>query len=329
MGKIAIIIINYKTPELVIDCLASLMRESDFFGKFNIYVGDADSKDDSINIINNYIEKNNFDVVNCFSIGGNYGFAYGNNYALINYVLDDLDVEFVYFLNPDTYIHRDAVKALEDALKMHPRAGVVGSRLEDPDGTARASGFRFPTPWREFFRGAQLSFFRRNFPSTEVRIADLEHMQEVDWVTGASFMMPLAVLKKVGLMNAEYFLYFEEVDLMARVRAAGYEIWHIPESRVVHLQGQATGVRAQDHPKRIPVYWYQSRFKFFYDHYGRGGAVFANMLYLLGDLIYRVHRGMRLKPIMDPPYLWHDMLRHGFELPEAKGPPLEGWGDGV
>ncbi|QEA12488.1 glycosyltransferase [Comamonas flocculans] len=319
MGKIAIVIINHKTPKLVTECLVSLVRERDAENRFKIYVGDADSGDDSLSIINCFIKEKNFDFVTCFPIGGNYGFAYGNNFVLINYVLCDKEIEYVYFLNPDTYIRAGAVDALEDALRIYPKIGVVGSRLENPDGTVRASGFRFPTPWREFFCGVRLSFLGRMFPFTEVMVSELENAQKVDWVTGASFMMPRTALQEIGLMDIQYFLYFEEVDLMARMKKAGYEIWHIPESRVVHLQGQATGVRAQDAVKRIPDYWYQSRFKFFNDYHGRVGAIFANVLYLIGDVFYRIHRGLRFKPIMDPPYLWHDMLTHGFALPKAKG----------
>ena len=66
---------------------------------------------------------------------------------------------------------------------------------------------------------------------------------QVDWVTGASFMMPRSVLEDIGLMDDGYFLYFEETDLMARAHKAGYSVWHVAESCVVHLAGQATGVR--------------------------------------------------------------------------------------
>lgn len=322
MNKTAIIIINYKTPELVVECLASLVREPNSDNRFKIYVADADSGDDSLNIISRFVEEANIDFVNCFAIGGNYGFAYGNNFVLTHHVLDDPEIENVYFLNPDTYVRPGAVGALENFIRASPKIGIVGSSLENPDGTIRASGFHFPTLWREFFGAARISFFARFFPSTTVRISGIDGAQRVDWVTGASFMMPRVLIQKIGLMDARYFLYFEEVDLMARVGKAGYEIWHVPESRVVHLQGQATGVRAQDAPKRIPDYWYQSRFKFFNDHYGRGSAVLANVLYLTGDLLYRIHRSLRLKPIMDPPYLWRDMLTHGFALPKPRGPSL-------
>jgi N-acetylglucosaminyl-diphospho-decaprenol L-rhamnosyltransferase len=312
---VAIVIVNYKTPDLVEDCLASVAAEQTADLRFKVYVGDADSQDGSVASISRYIAGNHLDFVSCFDIGVNGGFAYGNNYIVEHHVLGDPEIEFVYFLNPDTYVRPGAIAALVRVLQQHPQVGAAGSRLENPDGSPRSYGFRFPAPWREFFSGARLAAAERLVPSSTVKILNLEETREVDWVTGASFMMPKRVLERVGLMDPAYFLYFEEVDLMSRVRAAGYSIWHVAESRVVHLQGQATGVRADDAPKRVPAYWYKSRYKFLHDRYGKGGALLGNVLFLLGDLVYRLHRLARGKPILDAPFLWRDMFAHGFSLP--------------
>jgi N-acetylglucosaminyl-diphospho-decaprenol L-rhamnosyltransferase len=315
---IAIVIVNYKTPELVKECLDSIARERRDDYRFKVYVGDADSGDGSVEIVSRYIEANDLDFCTCFDIGVNGGFAYGNNAILERKVLGDAEVDYVHFLNPDTYLRPGAVSALVDALTVHPKAGVVGSRLENPDSSPRAYGFRFPAPWREFFRGARLPMTERLLPSSAIKIANLMKTREVDWVTGASFMMPRRVVDQIGLMDARYFLYFEEVDFMFRVRRAGYEIWHVAESRVVHLAGQATGMRSDNAPQRTPYYWYQSRFKVFHDQYGRSRAILANILFLAGDAIYRAHRTALRKPGMDAPFLWRDMFAHGFTLPTAR-----------
>jgi len=317
---IAIVIVNYKTPELVKACLASVAREQVGNLRFKVYVGDADSQDGSVEIISRYIEEEGLEFCTCLDIGVNNGFAFGNNFILEKEVLDDAEVDYVHFLNPDTYVRPGAIAALVAALQAHPEAGVVGSRLENPDESLRSYGFRFPSPWREFFRGARIPASERLLPSSSVKIHNLRDTREVDWVTGASFMMPRRVLDDVGLLDPRYFLYFEEVDWMSRVRRAGYEIWHVSESRVVHLQGQATGVRSDEATKRMPAYWYESRYKFLHDRYGRARANFANILFLLGDLIYRAHRVIRMKRIGDIPHLWRDMFAHGFSLPEARGP---------
>ncbi|WP_294394260.1 glycosyltransferase family 2 protein [uncultured Sphingomonas sp.] len=319
MTNIAIVIVNYRTPGLVKECLASVARERAPGLTLKVYVGDADSGDGSTGIIRDYIAEAGLDFCTCFDIGVNGGFAYGNNHILEQHVLGDPGIDYVYFLNPDTYVRAGAIQALLTTLREHPKAGVAGSRLENPDGSPRAYGFRFPAPWREFFGGARLGVADRLVPSASVKIENLEETGQVDWVTGASFMMPRPVLDVVGLMDARYFLYFEEVDLMARVRAAGYEIWHVADSRVVHLAGQSTGVRSDEKLKRVPAYWYESRYKFFHDRYGKGQAVLANMLFLTGDLVYRAHRTARGKQILDAPFLWRDMIAHGFSLPKARG----------
>jgi len=318
---IAIVIVNYRTPELVKACLDSIANEQDADSTLKVYVGDAESGDGSTDIINRHIEERGLTFATCFDIGVNNGFAYGNNHIVTERVLDDPDIDYVYFLNPDTYVHPGAIAALVDALRTRPNAAVAGSRLENPDGSLRAYGFRFPSPCREFFRGARLPLSGRLFPASEIKIDNLLETRKVDWVNGASFMMPRQALDKVGLMDARYFLYFEEVDFMFRVRKAGLEVWHVSDSRVVHLQGAATGMRTDDRPKRSPAYWYHSRFRFFRASYGRTGAIAANLLFLLGDTLYRLHRTVRLKPLLDPPYLWRDMLTHGFVPAEAPERP--------
>jgi len=318
--SVAIIIVNYKTPELVNECLASLAKEPEAVEQYRVFVGDADSQDGSTEIISRYIEENDIQFATCFDIGGNHGFAYGNNYILKTRVLPDPQFRYVHFLNPDTYIHPGAVSALLEALRARPEAGVVGSRLENPDGSLRAYAFRFPSLWREFFRGAQLPHIEKLLPNTSIHIPQLRDTRKVDWVTGASFMMPREVIEEVGLMDDRYFLYFEEVDLMFRVHKAGYEVWHVAESRVVHLAGQATGVRAEATLKRLPPFWFHSRFKFFRDRYGLFGAVMANIVFLSGDLLLRLHRLLRLKPQRNLPYLWEDMFAHGFVAANGERP---------
>ena len=315
---VAVVIVNYKTPELVKACLDSLVGEQSSDLRLKVYVGDADSQDGSVEIVNRHIAENGLDFCECFAIGANGGFAYGNNYIVEHKVLGDPEIDFVHFLNPDTYVRPGAVLALVDLLKVQPKAGVAGSRLENPDGSLRAYGFRFPAPWREFFRGARLAMLDRLVPDAAVKIPNLLETRPVDWVTGASFMMPRDVIDRVGMMDPAYFLYFEETDLMSRARKMGYEIWHVTESRVVHLQGSATGVKSDEPVKRVPPYWYQSRFKFFHDRYGLARAVLANIAFLAGDLLYRFHRTLRRQPIEDAPFLWRDMFEHGFSLPSRR-----------
>ena len=321
---VAILIVNYRTPGLVCDCLRSLAAEQGNGVAFRVHVGDAESGDDSVAQISEFIAAQGYGWASCTAIGRNGGFAYGNNHLLEHHALADPEVTQVHFLNPDTYIHPGAVRALADFLQANPRAGVAGSRLENPDGSARSCAFRFPAPWREFFHGAAFSILDRLVPTAGLVIRGLDRPTRVDWVSGASFMIPCAVVERTGPMDAGFFLYFEETDLMARVRAAGFEVWHVPESRVVHLAGQATGHRADQRPERLSPHWLRSRARYFRRHHGAVGLVLATVLYLLGDLVYRLRCLLLWRPALRPRALWRDYLRLGLVSPVAKGGPADG-----
>lgn len=310
LPKIAIVIVNYKTPELVADCLASLRDSADHMD-LSVFIGDADSQDGSVEKIRDTITTQGLTWAQCFAIGRNGGFAFGNNAVLTRCVLSEPAFTHVYFLNPDTYIRPDAIAALVAFLDAHPRVGIAGSRLEDPDGSLRSYGFRAPVPWREFFRGLRIGALDKLVPQAAIKIENLMANQQVDWVTGASFMVHRDILDSIGLMDDGYFLYFEETDLMTRARKAGYEVWHVAQSRVVHLAGQATGVRTgKDMPAVQPLspHWLASRRRYLRKHHGLFGFYRANMLFLLGDLLYRAHRIIAGRPIQDPPDLWCNYL---------------------
>ena len=308
---VAIVIVNYRTPDLVTACLDSLKDEAGDKVTFQVFVGDADSQDGSVEQIKDHIATAEYDDwVLCYDIGRNGGFAFGNNAIFQAHVANDRSFDYVYFLNPDTYIYPGAVRYLVRFLQKNDKVGVAGNRLENPDGSLRAYGFRFPNIWREFFRGARLGILDRIIPSASISIPDLRENREVDWVSGAGFMMPRAVLDDVGLMDDGYFLYFEETDLMKRVRNAGYQVWHVAESRIVHLAGQATGVRTGDAEiKRLSPVWLASRRKFLRKHYGSLAPACATALFLAGDVCYRCVSILRRRKIQNPPFMWRDYLR--------------------
>jgi N-acetylglucosaminyl-diphospho-decaprenol L-rhamnosyltransferase len=317
--RIAVVIVNYRTPGLVRDCLDSLRGEVEAGLDLRVFVGDADSGDGSVDSVSAHIRDRGYDWAECYAIGVNGGFAYGNNHIVRTRVAPDASFDLIHFLNPDTVIRPGAVRALAEFLKATPGAGVAGSRLENPDASLRAYAFRFPTPWREFFRGARIPKLDTLAPATSITFEGLQETRPVDWVTGASFMIRRGLLDEVGLMDDGYFLYFEETDFIRRIRKAGWEAWHVAESRVVHLAGQSTGVRRGDPDlKRLSPHWLRSRQKYFTDHHGRAAAIAATGLFLAGDVLYRAHRLLRLRAVADPPALWRDYLRHGFARPSQR-----------
>jgi hypothetical protein len=150
---------------------------------------------------------------------------------------------------------------------------------------------------------------------------------EVDWVTGASVMLRVDALRQVGLFDEGFFLYHEEVELMWRLRRAGWSIATEPRSVVRHLGGVATGVRSGNDcvERRNPTYLYRSRSRFFGLTRGRTIAVAAFAAWLAGHMVWELRRLLRLAPGHKPvEHEFGDHLlkafprRHDFEPAPAR-----------
>jgi GT2 family glycosyltransferase len=117
------------------------------------------------------------------------------------------------------------------------------------------------------------------------------------------------VIRQVGLLDEGYFLYFEEVDFCHRARSAGWTVWYVPDSRVVHLEGASTGVTVTG--RRRPAYWYDSRRRYFLKHFGKAGLVAADVLLTIGRASYLVRRALRLgasSASSDPRHFMKDLI---------------------
>lgn len=142
----------------------------------------------------------------------------------------------------------------------------------------------------------------------------------VDWVTGAAMMIRKEVLDEIGLLDDGYFLYFDEVDFCFRARQAGWPAYYVPDSVVVHLQAQATGITDDRKEKRrLPDYWFESRRRFFVKNRGKVHAMLADLAFLVGYTTFRVRRVIQRKPDEEPPRFWVDFLRNstllrGFDI---------------
>jgi GT2 family glycosyltransferase len=114
----------------------------------------------------------------------------------------------------------------------------------------------------------------------------------------------------VGLLDDRYFMYFEETDFCLRARRAGWTCWYVPASRVVHLVGQCSGVTDKSQPaRRRPVYWFDSRRRYFVKNHGAVYALLADVAWTAGASVYRVRRLVQRKPDTDPPNFLTDFLR--------------------
>ena len=279
-----VIIVNYKTPALCLDCLDSLWIGGD--GNAEILVVDNASGDDSVEIINRSIADNNRSNTRAISSEVNAGFSAGNNIGIKQSTAD-----FILLLNSDTIVRPGAIDILMQTLIDNPGMGMASPRLEWPDEQPQESCFRFHRPINELIRSACTGPITKLLKRYEVPVAVDEGISYPEWTSFACVMIRREVFDDIGLLDEEFFMYFEDVDYCQRAQRAGWNIIHNPNARVVHLRGGSSPVKSQAaKKKRLPRYFYESRTRYYNNYFGRSGLLAANLFWHLGWLIARVRK---------------------------------------
>jgi N-acetylglucosaminyl-diphospho-decaprenol L-rhamnosyltransferase len=309
--SVAVVIVNYRTAAMTLECVAALAGERAAIPELHIVVVDGGSGDGSAEALSTGLA--NDDWVTLLPLDFNGGFGWANNQGMLHLLQSESPPDFIHLLNPDSIIEPGAVEALRDTLVKHPTCAAAGSQLINPDGSESGSAFRFPSVAREFFRGGQMNRIGRMLGVTEGIIFP-RGPAVVEWVTGASMMLRVDALRQVGLFDTGFFLYFEEVELMHRLTRAGWDMRFVPASRVMHVGGAATGVTDAElhHRMSIPDYLFTSRRRFFARAYGAASASNATRAWLAGNRVLRLLKGiglMKERPAADAERA--GMLRHG------------------
>ncbi|MFM1873578.1 MAG: hypothetical protein RL398_3000 [Planctomycetota bacterium] len=320
--RVLTVIVNYRSAPLSRACLESLARLRGESPGLHAVVIDNASGDDSVEVLGKAIAESGWaEWAEVRAMPKNGGFSYGVNAGVVPALGKTPEYDAFWLLNPDTYVRPGALRELTEYLAAHPEVAMVGSRLEDPDGTPQHSRFRFPNlanvlddalrfgPW------TRLIGERRTCPE----FAELPHA--IDWLSGASMLVRREVFERVGPFDEGYFLYYEELDFCRRAHDVGLHCHYVPASRVVHLVGQTTGVSGRERmQKRMPGYWFDSRTRYFTKHHGRLYKLACDLLSFGGRLAYHVLRTLRRRPDGDPPRFLRDFARHNF-VPFGGGSP--------
>jgi GT2 family glycosyltransferase len=312
MLDLTIVIVNYKTGQLAVDCLASILADPSLPAQARVMIVDGVSRDGSSELIASAIATKGWgDRAFSLDLPRNGGFAYGNNRAIEAADLKWGKARSYLLLNPDTYVRPGALGALLVFLADHPEAGIVGSSLEDPDGTRQTCSFRFLSAIGEFEGEARMGPVSRLLRRWCATLSFDQSPIRADWVSGASMLIRGEVIEQVGLLDEKYFLYFEEVDFCRRAASAGWQCWTEPKSRVVHLCGQSTGLTSKERRvSRRPSYWFNSRNRYFEKHHGRGGRLLADIGWIAGQCLWKARQLVERKRNIDPPFLVRDFLAH-------------------
>ncbi|NJP05910.1 MAG: glycosyltransferase family 2 protein [Chloroflexaceae bacterium] len=289
MVAVGIVIVSFNTSELLCACLQSLRACT--LAHRTVVVDNA-STDDSVAQV-----RRRFPDVQVHALPQNRGFAAANNIGLrlLGYtqpgaaddplaellLCDSADPRrpadrsgivpppWVLLLNPDTVVAPGAIEALVAFLQEHPRIGLVGPSLLNPDGSMQTAAFRFPTltmsllevfPPGEVLPGRLYnSWWHGRYPQERQGDAPFP----IDHPLGACMLVRGAVIETLGGFDERYFLYSEEIEWCWRIRQAGWAIWQVPQAQVMHVGGAAT----QQFRHRMFVELHRSRYRFFVQHY--------------------------------------------------------------
>jgi len=281
--RIAVILINYRTPQMTLDCLASLAAEMrDCPGSRSIVL-DSASGDRSADVLEERIKAEGWESwAKVVRLETNRGFSAGNN-AGLSAAQPGGSFDAFLLLNSDTIVRSGALRVLGTVLERDPWVGMVGPRLEWPCGQAQVSCFQEFTPLTELVTAAKTGPVSRLFSRGQVAILDPAIDRKIEWISFACVLIRREVIEAIGRMDEAFFMYFEDVDYCRRARAIGWRIAYAPEARVVHLRGGRTPEEFEsEERKRRPSYYYQSRARYFAKYFGPSGPWQANLCWLLG-----------------------------------------------
>lgn len=270
MTSVSIIIVSYNARRHLDDCLKSL-SDAPPATPHEIVVVDNASTDGSAAMV-----KERWPQVKVIEQAANVGFAAGNN-AGIRATAGTL----VLLLNNDTIVPRGAIDALVQRLLANPDAAVAGPRLTDEDGRAELSFGRMISPLNELRQKLTLLRYRRGSKAVSRRVEhDTQREHEVDWVSGACLLVRRADAEKAGLLDERYFLYTEDVDFCAAIRAMGRRVLFTPAAHVVHLGGRSRATA----PAIMNVAYRKSQLAFYEKHHPGWAPVLRAYLRVKGQL---------------------------------------------
>ena len=281
MLHLAIVIVSYNVRDLLARCLDSVYASLASSPALNaaVWVVDNASADGSADMV-----RSRFPQVNLLASERNLGFAGGNNAALRAMGFPDSAItvpEYVLLLNPDTEVLDDALFQMVGFMGRQPRAGAAVARLQYPDGRFQHSAFRLPDLaqiWFDFFAwpGRLVeSFWNGRYPRA---LYEAGKPFAVECGLGAAFLIRSAAIRQIGLMDEGFFMYGEEIDWCWRLRKASWQVYCVPNARVVHHEGQS----ARQFREAMYVALWRSRFRLYHKHRGALFRLAARALVHLG-----------------------------------------------
>ena len=253
--KITVVIVSYNVRGYVAQCLLSLRRSLRGI-EAEVYVVDNHSHDDTVDFV-----RESFPEVNVIASNHNHGFARANNIAI-----RQTQSDYVLLLNPDTIVGETTITQVLDFMDQHPNAGGLGVRMLSDFGTnANESRRGLPTPIVAFYKmsGLCARFPKsRRFGHYYMSYLPWDQAAQIEVISGAFCLLRREALNKVGLLDEDFFMYGEDIDLSYRLIKGGFENWYVPAT-ILHYKGEST----QKSSFRYVHVFYDAMLIFFRKHY--------------------------------------------------------------
>jgi GT2 family glycosyltransferase len=231
--KLSIIIVNYNVSYFLEQCLQSVSIAIKNI-ESEVFVVDNNSVDNSVEMV-----RQKFPWVSLIYNRENLGFSKANNQAIRL-----SEGEYVLLLNPDTVVESDTFEKILDFMDKTPDAGALGVKMVDGRGEFLPESKRsFPIPSVAFYKIFGLSkLFKKSkrFGRYHLTYLDQDEINSVEVLAGAFMLLRKSVLDKIGLLDEDYFMYGEDIDLSYRVIKAGYKNYYFPKTRIIHYKGEST-----------------------------------------------------------------------------------------
>jgi GT2 family glycosyltransferase len=244
--KLSVVIVNYNVRLLLEECIKSVEKALDGI-EGDIFVIDNNSSDGSVEYI-----RERFPKVHIIANKENLGFARANNQAIRM-----TEAEYILLLNPDTVVYENTLRGCLDFIDANPEAGGVGVRMLTREGKVAPESRRaVPTPWVAFLKmlGLTSRYYMSHLP--------WDKPGRIEVVSGAFCMLRHKALDQIGLLDEDFFMYGEDIDLSYRLLKGGWQNWYLPYD-IIHYKGEST----QKSSFRYVHVFYQAMLIFFRKHY--------------------------------------------------------------
>jgi GT2 family glycosyltransferase len=252
--KLSVVIVSYNVRSYLEQCLQSVQRALEGI-EGEVFVVDNHSDDDSVVTV-----REKYPCVRLIENQENLGFSKANNQAI-----RQSQADYVLLLNPDTVVAEDTLRGVLTFMDEHPKAGGAGVMMCYEDGSRAPESRRaLPTPWVAALK--MLGFTKRYYMSH----LPWDQPCRIEVISGAFCLLRHEALKTIGLLDEDFFMYGEDIDLSYRLLKGGWENWYLPYS-IIHYKGKST----QKSDYRYVHVFYQAMLIFFQKHYSHLSMVYT------------------------------------------------------